>query len=291
MHLGDAQVVARDEAVEDFSEEPALLLAEPAGDAEINGDDGAVGLHEKVAGMHVGMEEAVAQRVAQEGLDEVSSDGLEVVPGRSKRGDVVHLDAVDPFQRQHITACALPVDGGYAKARIVFRILAEFGKSRSFQAQIHLHLGGLGQRLGHLDRPQPTRRRDVLFLQACGEEEAFEVVLETTPHAGPDNLHRHLFRYAIVEHFGRVHLRDRGGRHRFTEACVEIAYRPAERGLRLGRRLRPGKGRHLVLQHGKIDGDVVADDVRPGRQELAELDIGRAEPCHGSRQPVAAPVP
>ena len=31
MHFGDAQIVAGDEAVEDFGEEAALLLAEPAG--------------------------------------------------------------------------------------------------------------------------------------------------------------------------------------------------------------------------------------------------------------------
>ena len=70
MHLGDAAVVAGDEAVEDFGEEAAFLLAEPSRDAEVDGNDGAVGLDEQVARMHVGMEEAVAQRVAQERLDQ-----------------------------------------------------------------------------------------------------------------------------------------------------------------------------------------------------------------------------
>ena len=81
MHFGDAQIVARDEAIEDFGEEAALLLAEPAGDAEIDRDDGAVGLDEQIARMHVGVEEAVAQRVAQERLDQVGGDRLEVVAG------------------------------------------------------------------------------------------------------------------------------------------------------------------------------------------------------------------
>ena len=88
MHFGDAQVVARDEAVEDFGEEAPLLLAEPAGDAEIDRDDRAVGLDEQIARMHVGMEEAVAQRVAQEGLDEVGGDRLEVVAGGAQALDV-----------------------------------------------------------------------------------------------------------------------------------------------------------------------------------------------------------
>ena len=82
MHLGDAQIVAGDEAVEDFGEEAALLLAEPPGDAEIDGDDGAVRLDEQIARMHVGMEEAVAQRMAQERLDQVGGDRL---AGRGRR--------------------------------------------------------------------------------------------------------------------------------------------------------------------------------------------------------------
>ena len=88
MHLGDATVVARDEAVEDFGQEAPLLLAEPAGNAEIDRNDGAVRLDEQIAGMHVGVEEAVAQRVAQEGLDQRRGDRLEVVAGSAQGLDV-----------------------------------------------------------------------------------------------------------------------------------------------------------------------------------------------------------
>ena len=55
------------------------------------------GLDEQIAGMHVGVEEAVAQRVAQEGLHQVGGDRLEVVAGGAQGLDVRHLDAVDPF--------------------------------------------------------------------------------------------------------------------------------------------------------------------------------------------------
>ena len=80
MHLGHAEVVAGDEAVEDFGEEAALLLAEPAGNAEIDGDDGAVRIDEQIARMHVGVEEAVAQRVAQEGLHRFAAIALRSWP-------------------------------------------------------------------------------------------------------------------------------------------------------------------------------------------------------------------
>ena len=51
-----------------------------------------------------------------------------------------------------------------------------------------------------------------------------------------------------------------------------------------------GKVCHLVLQHGEIERDVVADDIGPCRQELAELDVGRPEPDDRLGQPVAALV-
>ena len=60
MHFGDAPVIARDEAVEDFGEKPALLEAEPPHDAEIDRRQAAVAVDEQIARMHVGMKEAVA---------------------------------------------------------------------------------------------------------------------------------------------------------------------------------------------------------------------------------------
>ena len=70
MDLRDALVVAADEAEQDLGEEPALLAPEPAHDAEIDGDDAAILVDEEISLMHVGVEKPVAQRVAQEGLDQ-----------------------------------------------------------------------------------------------------------------------------------------------------------------------------------------------------------------------------
>src|SRR5919108_428561 len=73
MVSGDAAVVARDEAQENFGEETPLLHAEPAHDAEIDRHQPAGIVEKQIAGMHVGMKEAVAQRVAQETLDHLAS--------------------------------------------------------------------------------------------------------------------------------------------------------------------------------------------------------------------------
>ena len=148
MHLGDALIVAHYEAVEDLGQESPLFLAEPAGNAEIYGNDSAVGFDEQVARMHVGMEEAVAQRMPEKRLNEVAGNRLEVVASGGKASQIVHLDAVDPLHGDHIAAGPLPVDRGHAEAWIVSGVLAELGKCCRLQPHIHLDPGCLRQRLG-----------------------------------------------------------------------------------------------------------------------------------------------
>ena len=108
MHLGGPPVVAGDEAVEDLGEEPPLLAAEPAHDAEIDGDDVAGGVDEQVPGMHVGVEEAVAERVPQKALDQQPAERRQIEAGGLERRVVAELDAVDPFERQHRPAPCAP---------------------------------------------------------------------------------------------------------------------------------------------------------------------------------------
>ena len=269
---------------------PPLLLAQPAGNAEVDRDDGAVGLDEQIAGMHVGMEEAVAQRVAQERLDQVGGDRLQVVAGRLEGGDVVHLDAVDPLHGQDIASGALPVHGRHAKAGVAPGVLAELRKGCRLEPQVHFDPGGLRQCLRHLDRPQPPRGGNVFFLQPGGQEIAFEIVEEAPPHAGTDHLHRHFGGHAVMQRLGVVHLGDGRGRHRVAEAQEQIVDLAPERRLDRLDRLPLREGVHLVLQQGEIERHGVADDVGPRRQELAELHVRRPQPDDRLGQAVAALV-
>ena len=61
------------------------------------------------------MEEAVAERVAEEDLDQPPGKRRQVVAGRPERGEVGQLDAVDPFERQHVARGQLPLDLGTRK--------------------------------------------------------------------------------------------------------------------------------------------------------------------------------
>ena len=116
-------IVAGDEAVEDLGEEAPLLRREPAHDAEIDRDDAAVGVDEQVARMHVGMEEAVAQRMAQEGLHQRAAERRQVEPAGCERRAVGQRRAVDPFEREHLARGAFPVDRRHAEVGIVLDVI------------------------------------------------------------------------------------------------------------------------------------------------------------------------
>ncbi len=65
--------------------------------------------------MHVSVEEAVAQGVAQEGLDQRISQSIQIVAGGFQSLGVRHLDAVDPFHGHDIAPGALPIHLRYPK--------------------------------------------------------------------------------------------------------------------------------------------------------------------------------
>jgi len=234
--------------------------------------------------MHVGMEEAVAKRVTQEGLDQHFCELFQIVAGSPQRRDVVHLGAVDPLHGDDVAAGPFPVHFRHAETWVVRRVFGNLGKGCSLQAQVHFHLGRLFQRPRHLNRAKPAAGGHQAFLHAGNHIHAFDVICETLAHAGAHHFHGHLF----AVHFGRVHLRDRGGRNRLFERCVEITDRAAKRGLDGGFGSIRGEEGHPVLQHGKIDGPVDADDIRAGGEKLADLHIGRTKPSHGAGQPFAA---
>ena len=135
MHLRGAVVVARDEAEQNFGEEAPLLRPEPAHDAEIDRDQPAVVVDEQIARMHVGVEEAVAQRMAQEtsgsprGRAAGRSRPLASSAARSRE-----RRAVDPFEREHFARGAVPVHGRNAEIRILAGVLAPSRTARPLRA-------------------------------------------------------------------------------------------------------------------------------------------------------------
>jgi hypothetical protein len=50
-----------------------------------------------------------------------------------------------------------------------------------------------------------------------------------------------------------------------------------------------GKWRQPILQHREIGGDLVAEQIGPGRQHLTELDKGRTDFLESGREPLTGP--
>jgi hypothetical protein len=183
------------------------------------------------------------------------------------------------------------------------RILGEFGSRGGFEPEIHFHLDGAGQRIDDLDRLQAAGFAEPAFGQARREIHVAEVAFEKPLDARTQHLDGD-FAFAIaVLHERPVNLGNRGGGDRLSETYKGAAERFAEGGLDGRDRNRARKRRHSVLQKLELLNDGHADDVRPSREELAELDIGRPEPadrglgpgssraaqgkesCQGERQP------
>src|SRR5690606_2757099 len=80
MNFGGAAPVSGDEAVQNLGEETPLFRLKPTHDAAIDRDQIALGIDEQIAGVHVGMEEAVTQRLAEKGLDDDAREAGKIVP-------------------------------------------------------------------------------------------------------------------------------------------------------------------------------------------------------------------
>ena len=150
MDFRHPQVIPADEAVEDFRQEPALLAPQAAHDAEVDGDDAAFIVNEEIALMHVGVKEAVAERGAQESLNQDARERGKVESELGQPLPVGQRDPVDPFHRHHFARGAAPVDRGRAEIWIILGVFDEFRRPRRFEPKIHLHPHRAGERLDDL---------------------------------------------------------------------------------------------------------------------------------------------
>ena len=138
MDLGDAAVIAGDQAVEDLGQPHPRLPVDPAHDAEIDRRQPAVGKREQIALVQVGVEEAVDDGLAQEGADQGRGQRGEVVAGLDQGLAVGELDAVDPFERHHPPRGPAPVDLRNEEAALGDQILAQLGGGGRLAPQVEL---------------------------------------------------------------------------------------------------------------------------------------------------------
>ena len=283
MHLGDPQIVVADEAVEDLGEKAALLAAEPAHDAEIERDDAALGVDEEIALMHVGVEEAVAQGVAQEGLDQLAPErGRIEAELPSAPGSLSGVPSIHSIVRTSRVVRSQSIFGA-RKSGIVGEVLAEFAaaaassrKSISMRTErASVSTTSTGAAVAVAAR---TARR------ARGEEHVGEVALKRRSTPGRSSLTATSRSPSASRTRARCTCAIEAARDRLAELDEERRRSALERRLDALDRGRAGRRRHAILQPLQLGGDLGADDVGPGGEKLAELDIGRPQPVDRARQ-------
>ena len=89
---------------------------------------------------------------------------------------------------------------------------------------------------------------------------------------------------------GRMHLRNGRRRYRLAEMRKQFLERIAERGNDDRASFFRRESGQTILQAFERGGDVLAHDVGPRRQYLAEFDIGRAEAFERACKPLARPA-
>ena len=275
MQFGHPAVVAVEEGEQILREVALVLGGEGAHDAEVDPDIAPLGGDEDIPRVHVGMEEVVAEHLGEEYLHAAHAEHAQVYAGASQLVDMVHRYAVDALLYQHVPARVVPVDLGDVQHGAVLEVAPQQGAVGGLAHQVQLVVDGLLVLLDHLHRAQPAGLAGIAPRHARDGIQQRDVALDGLLDPGADHLDHHLA--AVVQARG-MHLRDRGGGQRpGVEFRKQLAHRCAQRLFdnRLG--LCAGEGRHLVLQLAQFLGDVVRQQVAPGGQDLAELDVHRTE--------------
>jgi hypothetical protein len=208
MDLGDAGIIAGDQAVEDLGQPQPRLAVDAAHDAEVDRGDAPVGEREQIALVEIGMEEAVRNRLAQERAHQAAGEDIACRARPRPALRLRELDAVDPFERQHLAGGALPVDLRDHEIRLGLHALGQLRGGGGFAAQIELARGpaleGLDDQARAQARCLAAHALDLGGGPFIGVDRPGELGLD----AGAEHLYRDL---AAVGGDCAVDLRDRGG--------------------------------------------------------------------------------
>jgi hypothetical protein len=88
--------------------------------------------------MHIGMKEAVADRLAQERLDDGAGKARPVVTGRIDAIQPVQRDTVDPLGREDVALGDVPVRTGDPEARVFGGVFRQFRQGGGLEPEVDL---------------------------------------------------------------------------------------------------------------------------------------------------------
>ena len=232
--------------------------------------------------MHVRVKESIAHSVPQKRLDHDAGQPPEIKARGLERRRIRQRDAVNPACGQHFLCSAVPVDVRDRKLLIPGNVIRKFGGRRGFQTEVHFHLDAARQRFHDIDKTQTPALGGITFGKPRGKKHVVEITAEAALNTGAQNFHRDFTLAPVIAHGCAMNLGDRGGCNRRAKLDEEFVEFPAEGGFHRCNCHGLLKGRHAVLQFFKLSRGVGANNIGPGREELAKLDVGGAEPHHGA---------
>ena len=292
---GDVQlrhlpVVPLQEREEVAGEIPLVLGAEAAHDPEVDRDVvRRVARDEDVAGVQIGVEEVVAEDLGEEDLGPPLGELLQVEPRFAERLDVVHRDAVDAVEDQHVARGMGPVDERHLEQPGPKELAPQGRGGRSLAQHVELVEEDLLELGDDRDRMEPAHRGDETLGEPGDDPQQ--------PHVAPDHLlegrpHHLDHDPRPAREPGRVHLGDGGGgERRLAELLERLLDGRAERALHDRPGHRPRERRHVVAEERELRRDVVGNEVRAGGEGLPELDEDGPEGLEGAADPDRARRP
>ena len=258
MQLRDLAVVALEEGDQVARQVVLVLVGEAADDAAVDGDvlraPGRAGADEDVAGVHVGMEEAVAKHLGEENFHATFGQQFHVGALVGQGRQVSHRDAVDALHHQHLMAAQVPVHLRHVEQWRAVEVAPQLAGVGRLTQQVEFVVDGFLVVADHLNRAQATGIGGSLFSDAGDQEQPGQILTDDWLEARAHHLDHHLF--AGLELRG-MHLCHRSrGQRLAVETGEQLAHRGAQLALDQGDGLVFREGRHLILQARQLVGDI-----------------------------------
>ncbi len=235
--------------------------------------------------MQVPVEDAVEQRTLQEADHAGPHDGLGVDAGRLHPLDVAEVEAVEALHDQHAARHQRRMGPGHHEVALVERGegSGDIEHVLGLETEVELVHDRLGEELDQGRRVGQGGDGDPAHQQRRQPGHDGEVLAHTGRHRRALDLDHDR---GAVEQSGRVHLGDGGG----SQGGV------LDRGERGGEWPAELLGEDLLDDRPRFGGDLVATPLELGHQlrredavtrgdDLAQLDVGRAQPLGRHPQP------
>ena len=236
--------------------------------------------------MRVAVEEAVAEDHRQPGLGDHVREAAALLHRPRFELQVGELDAVQELEREHPLARVAPVDARHRDVRVAGEVAVERLRVPAFLAVVELETDRAGELVDDLTCVDEVERAHALLDELRGLLEQLDVALDLARRIRA--LHLHCDAAAVGKN-RPVHLADR---RRRDGRLLELEEEPCDRLLQVledhpldvGVRERL----HVVLEAAELRDDVGRHDVRPRREQLAELHERRPELVEHLAQVLAA---